>query len=189
MHNKLPNIFTFISEFKKEEIFKINKNIGIIFRNYEKKVDKKEILKIKSFCKTHNRFFFLANNLKLSINLDLDGAYIPAFNKNLNVRKYRFKKKFLIMGSAHSLKEIKIKEKQNVDLIFLSPLFKVNKNKKHLNVVKFNILSNLTKKKIIALGGINEKNIKMIRITNAYGFSGISYFKKPVNTFLNEYQR
>ena len=93
------------------------------------------------------------------------------------------------MGSAHSLKEIKIKEKQNVDLIFLSPLFKVNKNKKHLNVVKFNILSNLTKKKIIALGGINEKNIKMIRITNAYGFSGISYFKKPVNTFLNEYQR
>ncbi len=94
-----------------------------------------------------------------------------------------------MMGSAHSLKEIKIKEKQNVDLIFLSPLFKVNKNKKHLNVVKFNILSNLTKKKIIALGGINEKNIKMIRITNAYGFSGISYFKKPVNTFLNEYQR
>ena len=93
------------------------------------------------------------------------------------------------MGSAHSLKEIKIKEKQNVDLIFLSPLFKVKKNKKYLNIIKFNILSNLTKKKLIALGGINEKNIKMIKIANAHGYSGISYFKKPVNTFLNEYQR
>tara|TARA_B100000035_G_C20811575_1_gene470153 strand:+ start:23 stop:592 length:570 start_codon:yes stop_codon:yes gene_type:complete len=189
MHNKLPNIFTFISEFKKEEILKINKNIGIIFRNYKKKVDKKEILKIKSFCKTHNRSFFLANDLQLSINLNLDGAYIPSFNKSISLRKYKLKKNFLMMGSAHSLKEIKIKEKQNVELIFLSPLFKVKKSKTHLNIIKFNILSNLTKKKLIALGGINEKNIKMIKITNAYGYSGISYFKKPVNTFLNEYQR
>lgn len=183
MHNKIPNVFTFISEFKKEEILKINKNIGVIFRNYKKKVNKNEILKIKSFCKSQNRPFFLANNLKLSINLDLNGAYIPSFNKNLNLRKYKLKKNFLIIGSAHSLKEIKVKEKQNVDLIFLSPLFKIKKSKNYLNVLRFNILSNLTKKKLIALGGINKKNIKMIKITNAYGYSGISYFKKPVNNF------
>ena len=42
---------------------------------------------------------------------------IPSFNKNLNLRKYKLKKNFLIIGSAHSLKEIRVKEKQNVDLI------------------------------------------------------------------------
>ena len=41
MHNKLPNIFTFISEFKKENISKLDKNIGIIFRNYDRSIKKK----------------------------------------------------------------------------------------------------------------------------------------------------
>ena len=80
------------------------------------------------------------------------------------------------MGSAHNLPEIKIKEKQGVEVIFLSPLFMTKNYKKKLGIIKFNILTRLTKKKIIALGGINKNNIKKIKITNAYGFSGISYF-------------
>jgi len=42
MHKIIPNIFTFISKFKKEEISKLDKNIGIIFREYEKKYNKKD---------------------------------------------------------------------------------------------------------------------------------------------------
>ena len=69
MHNKIPNIFTFISDLKKEEILKLNKNIGIIFRNYKENNNKNKILKIKHFCKRNNRKFYLANNIKLAINL------------------------------------------------------------------------------------------------------------------------
>ena len=36
MHIKIPNIFTFISDFKKEQILTLHKNVGIILRNYEK---------------------------------------------------------------------------------------------------------------------------------------------------------
>ena len=84
------------------------------------------------------------------------------------------------MGSAHNINQITQKEKQNVDLIFLSPLFKTKNYKNGLGVIKFNLLSNLSKKKIIALGGINKKNIKKLKLTNTYGFSGISYFLKKV---------
>ncbi len=35
----------------------------------------------------------------------------------------------------------------------------------------------MSSKKIIALGGISKKNIKLINILNCYGFAGISYFK------------
>ena len=63
-----------------------------------------------------------------------------------------------------------------MEIIFLSPLFKTKNYKQALNVIKFNILSKKSKKKIIALGGINKKNINNLKITNAYGFSGISYF-------------
>jgi len=176
MHKIIPNIFTFISKFKKEEISKLNKNIGIIFREYEKKYNKSELLEVRQFCKVNNRKLYLANNIKLAVNLNFDGVYIPAFNNTLGLVKYKLKKNFLILGSAHNYKEIKIKEKQGVELIFLSPLFKTKNYKNCLDVIKFNILSKLSSKKIIALGGINKKNINFLKITNAYGFSGISYF-------------
>ena len=42
--------------------------------------------------------------------------------------------------------------------IFLSPIFKNNKNKKFLDVIKTNLLKKLTKNQIVLLGGINFKN-------------------------------
>ena len=78
---------------------------------------------------------------------------------------YVFKKKFILVGSAHNLKEIRIKEKQMVDEIFLSSIFKKNKN--YIGINKFKILSSLSKKKIIALGGVSELNTKSISLTNS----------------------
>jgi len=177
MHIKYPNIFTFISEFKKEKIYSLDKNIAVIFRNYQKKHSRDDILKIKKFCKSNKKKFFLANDIKLAAKLNLDGVYVPSFNNSLSIKKYNLKKNFLIIGSAHNLKEIRIKEKQGVKLIFLSPLFKTKDYKKSLGIIRFNLLSRLCKKKIIALGGINKNNLKKLKIANAYGFSGISYFK------------
>ena len=131
MHNKFPFIFTFISDFKEDKILKLNKNIGIIFRNYDENFNKNKILKIKKFCKKNKRKFYLANNIKLAINLDLDGVYIPSFNKSLEIKKYNIKNNFLIMGSAHNFREINIKNKQNVDLIFISPYLKQKNIKKY----------------------------------------------------------
>ena len=183
MHKKIPYIFTFISDFKKEEILKFNKNIGIIFRNYKKKYNKNVILKLKKLCKKKDQKLYLANHTKLAINLDLDGVYIPAFNKNFYSKKYKFKKNFLILGSAHNISEIKKKERQGVEVIFLSPLFKTKNYKRCLEIVRFNLLAILTNKKIVALGGINKRNLKRLKMTNTYGFSGISYFK---NSLKNE---
>ena len=111
----------------------------------------------------------------------MDGAYLPSFNKSINFNKSNFKKKFVIIGSAHSVQEIKIKEQQGVKLIFLSPLFKINKNNKFLNPIKFNLLAAKTKKKVIALGGITTKNLNSLRLTKSYGFAGISFFKDKNN--------
>lgn len=177
MHKTIPNNFTFISEFKKAEISNLKANTGIIFRNYEKKYIKNEILKLKQFCKSLKKKLYLANDVKLAINLDLDGAYIPAFNKNLNIPKNIRKNKFIILGSAHNYMEMKFKEKQGVKIIFISPLFKTKGYKNGMGIIKFNILSKFTKMKIVALGGINNKNIKKLKMINVHGFSGISYFK------------
>ena len=176
MHSKLPKLFFFINTYDKNHIRKLPKKVAIIFRDYETEYDERLILNIKRTCQKQGRKFFLSNNLKLAIKLDLDGAYLPSFNKSINFIKSNFKKKFIIIGSAHSVPEIKIKEQQGVKLIFLSPLFKVNKNNKFLNPIKFNLLAAKTKKKVIALGGINQSNFKKLNLVKRYGFAGISYF-------------
>ena len=107
--------------------------------------------------------------------LNLDGAYIPSFNKDKKHLSFSYKKNFLIIGSAHNNKEIKIKESQRVKVLFLSSLFKKNKN--YLGINKFKLLSQLSNKKIIALGGISSKNFKKLRMLNCFGFAGISYFE------------
>ena len=130
---------------------------------------------MKTYCKHSGYKFYLSNNIKLAIKLDLDGAYIPSFNKNIKHLAFSYKKNFLVIGSAHNNNEIKIKELQKVKVLFLSSLFKNNKN--YLGINKFKILSNLTKKKVVALGGITNKNIKKLKLLNCFGFGGISYFE------------
>jgi len=81
----------------------------------------------------------------------------------------------LIIGSAHNLKEIRIKEKQEVKQMFISSIFKQEKN--YLGIYKFKKLSKLSKKQIIALGGINKNNLKKIRLLNVVGFAAINLYK------------
>ena len=176
MHNNLPIYFTFISSLDKEYIRKLDKKIAIIYRNYSVDHNKNLILEIKNVCKETGRKFFLSNDLKLAIMLDLDGVYLPSFYQKLNIKRINTRQKFIIIGSAHSVIEIRIKERQGASLIFLSPLFKTNK-KKFLNPVKFNLLSIKTTKKIIALGGITSKNLKNLNMIRAFGFAAISYFE------------
>ena len=170
------NKYYFISKFDTNNINKQDKQTIIIYRNYiTEKVDQKLILKIKKYCKKKPIKFYLSNNIKLAIKLNLDGAYIPSFNKDLNHLSYSLKNKFEIIGSAHNLKEIRLKEKQQVNKIFLSSLFKRNKN--FLGINKFKLLSKLTKKEIVVLGGITKKNKKKINLLNQSSFAGISYFE------------
>ncbi len=168
--------YYFISKFDTNNINKQDKQTTIIYRNYSSETQNpKLILKIKKYCKKKSFKFYLSNNVKLAVKLDLDGVYIPAFNKSLKHLAYSYKKKFKIIGSAHNLKEIRVKETQNVQSIVLSSLFKKNKN--YLGINKFKILSNLTKKNIIALGGISKLNKKKLILLNQSDFAGISYFE------------
>ena len=168
--------YYFINKLDTNNINTQDKHTIIIYRNYNsKKINETEILKIKKKCKKNLNKFYLSNDVKLALKLKLDGAYIPSFNNSLNHISFSIRKNFNIIGSAHNIKEIKIKEKQKVDKIVLSSLFKKNKN--YLGINKFKLLSKLTKKKVIVLGGISKKNIKKISLLGISEFAGISYFE------------
>ena len=175
MHNSYPKQYYFINKFDEEIIQKQSKNTAIIFRNYTKQSNEEDIVGIKNYCKKLKLKFFLSNNLKYALKLGLDGAYIPSFNRDMRHLSYNLPTNFLIIGSAHNLKEIREKEIQKVKVVFISSIFKKNKN--YLGLNKFKLISKLTSRKIIALGGITRKNKKKLSLINSYGFAGISYFE------------
>ena len=159
MHKNLPKYYYFIDDFNKEHIKNLNKNIAIIYRSYEKTLNLNEII-----------------NIKISIKLDLDGVYLPSFNKSLKINNYAKKNNFIVIGSAHNLYDVNIKIMQGVEAIFIASLF--NKKKSYLGFEKFKILRNLIRKKVIALGGINKRNLKKLNMLDVYGFAAISYFDR-----------
>ena len=177
MHYKLPNKYYFINKFDTNLINKQDKQTAFIYRNYtQKKIEKNLILKFKKFCKKKGNKFYLANHIKVAINLRLDGAYIPSFNRQMSHLSYNLPKNFEILGSCHNNKEIKIKQKQKVDKLFISSLFKKNKN--FLGINKFKNLKSLTKKTVVALGGISKKNLNQLKLVNCKNFAGISFFEE-----------
>ena len=96
----------------------------------------------------------------------------------MNKKKIYEKQKLIEKEQELREKELLLKEKelQKVDIIFIASLFK--RKKTYLGFNKFKLLTKLTKKKIIALGGINKNNLKKINLLNIYGYSGINLFNK-----------
>ena len=98
MHLKNTDKYYFINKFDANNIKKQDKKTIIIYRNYStNKIDKTLILKIKRFCRKNSIKFFLSNNIKLALKLNLDGAYIPSFNKSLHHLSFSLKKKFCLI--------------------------------------------------------------------------------------------
>tara|TARA_Y100001970_G_scaffold294140_1_gene447442 strand:+ start:5537 stop:6103 length:567 start_codon:yes stop_codon:yes gene_type:complete len=172
------NIYYFIDSFDSEEIKNLDKKINIIFRNYKQSDLDYTIRDLSFFCKKYNQKLFISNNSYLARKYSLNGLYIPSFNKLDNFKNINFKKNFKIIGSAHNEQEIIIKKKQGCSQIFISPIFKTKKKEKFLDIVRFNKVNLNNSKGIIALGGVNEKNFKSIKLTKALGFASIDWIKK-----------
>ena len=176
MHIKILKKYYFIDRFDYSHFITLDKNISFIWRNKDKETPFKTLIKLRNFCRGNNRKFYIRNDIKLANKINADGLYISSTNKDFAFRAPTNKEKFKIIGSAHNLREIKIKELQNVSEIFLSPIFKDKKNKQ-LSIYKYLNLRKTTIMKDISLGGIDNNNIKKLRLIKPYGFAGISFFK------------
>ena len=164
----LKKKYFFIIKSIKDINLKNIKNFGkynIIYRNSSPE----NIEKLKKFrldCKIKKIPLFIANNIELIKILKADGLYISAFNRKLNSN--HLKNNYKIIGSAHNIKEIKLKKLQGCSEIFLSRLFKTSYLNKtsFLGIIKFNLFKTSIGISLSPLGGINLKNFKRLNNVN-----------------------
>ena len=120
--NKYFLIIENIKDIDLRNIKLINRYI-IIYRNSNKIEDIDRLVKFRRYCKSKKIDFYVSNDEKLASNLKADGLYISAHNTNLRLAKLK-KSNYKIIGSAHNIKELKIKILQGCSSIIFSRLFK-----------------------------------------------------------------
>lgn len=155
-----------------------NINIIIDLDKQERK-NINNLFSIINFAKKKRIPFFLKNSFKECIKFKANGVFLESQNKKMIKPVYN--NRLLIIGAAHNQIEYEKKLSQGCTLIMLSPLFYNEKYtvNKFLNINKFNIISMNWKTKVCALGGINEKNLKKIKLTKvkAIAFKRFLYEK------------
>jgi thiamine-phosphate pyrophosphorylase len=178
-----------INDLIKENLVKFN-NINIII-DIDKK-DKRGLeneLSIIKFAKKNNIPFLFKNDFQKCIKFNAFGIFIEGNYKKIT-KPMLLKKNFHIVGGAHDQLEYAQKLRQKCHLLMLSPLFfneKYSKNK-ILNILKFNQKTLNWKIKLCALGGINSRTLKKIKLTKcmAIGFKKFIFdtqIKKPAYAF------
>jgi thiamine monophosphate synthase len=150
---------------------KITKNIQKLKK---KKIDLKLVVSEKNFysildfARNSKIPFYIVDDIKLAVKHKALGVFITGKNKSfINIPKNTNKIK--IIGGAHNQYEYFIKERQGCSTIFLSPIFY---NKKYtlnkiLHINKFNLITLNWQTSIGSLGGINLKNLKLIKLTRS----------------------
>ena len=155
-------------------IKKLPKSIGIIIRPYDLKYENKNIKKIINQAKNKSLISLVAGITYKAPNTD--GVHIPRW------MYYKPKKTKIVSISFHGLKDTRKCLNLRANLVFVSPIFKTSSHvcSKGIGVVKLGLISRSIKVPVIALGGINDKNIKYLRSLPIYGCAGIDVFDKNV---------
>jgi thiamine monophosphate synthase len=128
-------------------------------------VSEKILFSILDFVKYSKIPFFIIDNIKLATKHKANGIFLTSKNRSLiNISKDS--QRIEVIGSAHNQYEYFTKERQGCSTIFLSPIFYNEKYSLNqiLHIHKFNLITLNWKKCIGALGGINLKNLKLIKL-------------------------
>lgn len=186
-NKKLPTFFLFTDRKRFKDIFQIisflPKNTAIIIREYD--LDYKARLdfinKVKAIACKKSLPILIAKNLKLALETNVNGVHFTDFDKywfNYLHYKKSAKRNFLFTCCCHNAFSLQKADKLGMDAIFYSPIFNTQSHpkRKSLGVMNLRKSTLKTNSAIYALGGINEKNIKLLKNCAIAGIAGISLF-------------
>ena len=144
-------------------------------KNITNKLYKNISLKISEKCEA-NKALFIVNGFKNYTNdIFCNGIQFTSSDIN-NLDFSKIKKNIYFFGSCHDEYEIEICNKNNFDLILLSPV-KDTKGKKGIGWQRFKELTSQSRTPVFALGGLNFKNdMRIVEMEGGYGIAATRYF-------------
>ncbi len=180
MINKNFKLFFFIETLNELNLDYVKKIGAILILRNPEKIDHGDLKKFNKKCISKKITLFIQNSVKILFLLKTNNFYISAYNKSQFKQLRKINRKVKIIGSAHNIPEIREKMSQGCEYIILSRIFKTSSKfkKGFLGTTKFNLLSRNFSQKFIALGGINEKNFKLLNLLDIHGCAMLGDKKK-----------
>ena len=171
MIKKNFKLFFFIEKLNELNLDYVKKIGAILILRNPEKLNLLDLKKFNKRCISKKITLFIQNSVKILILLKTNNFYISGYNKSQFKQLRILNRKIKIIGSAHNVTEIHEKLNQGCEYIVLSRIFKTSyKFKKgFLGTTKFNLLTRNFSQKFIALGGINEKNFRLLSLLNIHG--------------------
>ncbi|MFN3966675.1 MAG: thiamine phosphate synthase [Endomicrobiia bacterium] len=144
--------------------------------------------RIKEIVKRYNVLFFINDRIDIALSLGADGVHVgqddlPVKELKRLLRGYSRIRNFIIGVSTHSISEAIQAEKDGADYISFGPIFK-SPTKPELKPVGLDLLKEVRQKvkiPVVAIGGINEKNIEEIKKTGVNSVAVISAISRKQN--------
>ena len=183
--HRLPRLFAFTDEQRGPEplalINRLPTGAGLVFRHYHATNRAELATAAVKACKRRGICCLIAGDLKLARTLKADGLHLAEWQLNrplYGLADFR-RQGGLVTAAAHSLSAALLAEKQNVDGIFISPVFptKSHPGAAHLGLMRFAGLNQKLIGPSFALGGVNFQSERKLLFAGAYGMAGIGLFE------------
>lgn len=146
---------------------------GIILRHYHlnEKARKSLFRQVMRICRRRGHVLLLAGDERTAMRWHADGFH----------QRRRRTSRLLHSAPVHNAREIVGVKTASPDLLFLSPIFATNSHPgaRPLGPLAFRRLAKLVSSgRIIALGGMNRRNAKMLPPRLIHGWAAIDAFKR-----------
>ena len=166
------------------------KKVSFFQLRLKKEEFKKKLIigkKIKKICKKFKVKFLVNDNVYLAKKLNADGCHLGQSDMNINKARELIGNKIIGITCHNSIKLAKVALENKADYLafgaFYSTKTKKTKYKSSLDILKK--ARKLTKKPIVAIGGINSKNYKKLLLNkaNLLAISGYIWKNKKLKPF------
>ena len=135
-----------------------------------------EAAKLKALCAKHNVPFVVNDSIEIALAIDADGVHVGQSDiRGRDIRSLIGQDKILGI-SAGSVAEAVAAEHAGADYVGVGAVFgtSTKKNARHLTVEKLKEISNAVSIPVVAIGGINAKNLMELRGSGVDGVAVVS---------------
>lgn len=136
----------------------------------------KEALSIKELCHYYHVPFIINDNVQLAIDTDADGVHVGQSDMVADNVRRRIGPDKILGVSAHSIEQAIRAERMGADYLGVGAVFATG-SKDDASLIDFATLKDICKAvsiPVVAIGGINEKNVKELKDTGICGVAVIS---------------
>ena len=152
-------------------------------------------LKIKEICKSYKVLFIVNDRLDIVQAVEADGVHLGQSDIPIEVARKILKNKFLIGATARNVDEAIRAELLGADYIGSGAIFGTNTkdNAKKIEIEDLKKIVASVKIPVFAIGGINIKNVSMLKNMGLQGICSVSGIlsenncKKAVETMLKNF--